>query len=181
VLAYDCTSRDGATATAVLMHPHPEMGGNRFHPVVETLHRGLPVNTLRFDFTSANVGVAQADVVEAIDLAPEGPIVLIGYSFGADIALTVTHPRVVGWFAVAPPLRVVDPGQMGAGADARPKLLAVPERDQYSSPARAAELTAGWVATSIVPIAGADHFLAGHERAVLQPALGWLPSVLPPG
>jgi hypothetical protein len=176
----ECTAREGAVATAVLLHPHPQMGGNRHHPIVEALYRGLPLNTLRFDFSSASVVVAHAEVVEAIEVAPDGPVVVMGYSFGADIALTVTHPRLLGWFAVAPPLRVVDPSQMAAAADARPKLLAVPERDQYSSPARATELTAHWLSASVVPIAGGDHFLIGHEAAVLDAALAWLPSVVAP-
>jgi alpha/beta superfamily hydrolase len=180
VPAFECIARDGAVATAVLLHPHPQMGGNRHHPIVEALYRGLPLNTLRFDFSSASAVVAHAEVVEAVEVAPDGPVVVMGYSFGADIALTVTHPRLLGWFAVAPPLRVVDPSQMAAAADARPKLLAVPERDQYSSPARATELTAHWLSASVVPIAGGDHFLVGHEAAVLDAALAWLPSVVAP-
>jgi uncharacterized protein len=180
VLVHDCTVRDGGAATAILLHPHPEMGGDRHHPVVDTLHRGLPISTLRFDFSSAAVDVAQAEVAEAIGLVPEGAIVLMGYSFGADIALSVADRRVLGWFAVAPPLRVVSPSAMAAATDARPKLLVVPEHDQYSPPARAVELTAGWVAASVVSIAGADHFLVGHSGAVLESALGWLPSVVAP-
>jgi alpha/beta superfamily hydrolase len=45
-----------ATALAVLLHPHPHFGGNRFHPFIEALFRRLPeigVTAIRFDFLSA--------------------------------------------------------------------------------------------------------------------------------
>jgi alpha/beta superfamily hydrolase len=179
VLAYDVTPRDPAAATAVLLHPHPDFGGNRFHPVVDALHRGLPITTIRFDFSSSAIPVAQAELLEAIDLAPSPAVILLGYSFGADVALSVADPRVLGWFAVAPPL-LGDPGRLAAATDPRPKRLAVPEHDQYSPPARAAEVTSAWPASTIVTIPGADHFLVGRSDAVLAAALAWLPSVVAP-
>jgi alpha/beta superfamily hydrolase len=180
MLRYDLTERPGSAATAILLHPHPDLGGERHHPVVTALYEGLPGSALRFDFTSSSVPVARAEVNEAIGLAPEGPVVLIGYSFGADIALTVVDPRVLGWFAVAPPLRVVDPETMAAARDARPKRLAVPELDQFSRPERAERLTSTWAAASVVTIAQSDHFLVGHGGAVLDAVLSWWPSVVGP-
>jgi len=177
VLAYDLTPRDPAAATAVLLHPHPDYGGNRFHPVVDALYRGLPVTTIRFDFSSSAAPVAEAELLAAIDLAPGPAVVLFGYSFGADVALGVADPRVLGWFAVAPPLRG-DPGLLAAATDPRPKRLAVPEHDQFSPPARAAEVTSAWPASTVVTIPGADHFLVGRSDAVLAAALAWLPSVV---
>jgi alpha/beta superfamily hydrolase len=178
VLRYDCTRRPDSAATAVVCHPHPDMGGDRHHPVVTALYDGLPLSTLRFDFTSSDVAVARAEVGAAIEAAPDPAVVLFGYSFGADIALTVADPRVVGWFVVAPPLGVVGPETMVAATDPRPKRLAVPELDQYSPPERAARMTANWTAASVVTIPGSDHFLVGHAADVLVAALDWLPSVL---
>jgi alpha/beta superfamily hydrolase len=178
VLACDVTTRDGAGVTAVLLHPHPDYGGDRFHPVVDTLYRGLPVSTLRFDFRSADPAAAGADVLEAIGSAPDAAVVLMGYSFGADIALSVGDPRVRAWFAVAAPLRVVDAATVPAGDDPRPKQLLVPELDQFSAPTRTAALTAAWRATSVVTLPGADHFLVGRSGPVLEAARGWLAAVL---
>jgi alpha/beta superfamily hydrolase len=174
---YDCTAREGSIATAILLHPHPDFGGNRYHPVVDALYHGLPVSTLRFDFSSSTVAVAQADVREAIDLAPDPAVVLIGYSFGADVALSIADARVLAWYVVAPPLRLVDPGAMAAPTDPRPKRLVVPDHDQYSPPGRAIEITAGWVATTVETIPG-DHFLVGHAAEVLASAVSWLPAVV---
>ncbi len=177
VLAYDLTPRDPAAATAVLLHPHPDFGGNRFHPVVDLLHRSLPITTIRFDFSSSAIPAARAELLEAIDLAPTPAVVLFGYSFGAEVALGVADPRVLGWFAVAPPL-LGDPGLLAAATDPRPKRLAVPEHDQFSPPERATEVTSAWPAATVVTIAGADHFLVGRADAVLAAALAWLPSVV---
>jgi len=180
MLSCDLTTRAGAACTAVLLHPHPDYGGDRFHPVVDALYHGLPVSTIRFDFRSSDPAAAGADLLEAIGRAPDADVVLMGYSFGADIALSVGDTRVRGWLAVAPPLRLVDAATMPAGGDARPKLLLVPELDQFSGPARTTGLTAAWPATSVVTLPGADHFLVGRSASVLEAALGWLPAVLGP-
>jgi hypothetical protein len=37
----------------------------------------------------------------------------------------------------------------------------VPEHDQFRPPAKAEEVTAGWVATTLEVVPQADHFLAG--------------------
>jgi len=80
------------------------------------------VAALRFNFRGVGAsegshggGVAeQLDVAAAIDALtaalPAGtPIVLAGWSFGADVCLCVGDERVAGWFCAAPPLRIVEP------------------------------------------------------------------------
>ena len=178
MLGYDCMTRDGSPATAVLLHPHPDMGGDRYHPVVDALYVGLPMTTLRLSFSSSDVTEARQDVAAAIELAPDPRVVLLGYSFGADIAACVADPRVLGWFLVAPPLAVVDPAEMSVGVDPRPKRLAVPDRDQFSSPERARQVTSEWVSTTVETIADSDHFLVGRADTVLGAARTWLPSVV---
>lgn len=108
----------------------------------------------------------RADVVAGVDvLHPivEGvPVVLAGWSFGADISLAVGDDRPGGWFAVAPPLRLVEAGDMVAASDPRPKLLVVPEHDQFRPPDSAREVTTGWQNTRVEVVRGADHFLVGR-------------------
>src|SRR5205823_8989980 len=86
------------------------------------------------------------DVVAALDaLHPivEGvPLILAGWSFGADTSLAVADDRVAGWFCAAPPLR--RPDDLVAGRDPRPKLLAIPEHDEYMPPGAAAAVTSSW-------------------------------------
>lgn len=170
-------------AGVLLTHPHPLHGGTMRSLVTSELFRLLPSRDLavvRFNFrgvegsegTHGGGRAERADVVAGLDglagLAPGVPIVVAGWSFGADVALSVTDERLAGWFAVAPPLRILPPGELLAAGDPRPKCLAVPEHDQFRSPASAAEVTAGWVATTLEVITGADHFCVGRTERVAE-------------
>ncbi len=180
---------DDPVAAAVICHPHPLHGGNMFAPVVDSLFSELStvgVVCLRFNFRGVGGSDGrhdygqgeQLDAIAAIDhLAEEHadlPIWAMGWSFGADITLGVTHPRLAGWFAVAPPLKIIDADTMGAAADPRPKLLCVPEHDQFNPPDEAARATSDWVNTSITVVPMADHFLAGGLTTVTARAKGLL-------
>ncbi|MCU1463884.1 MAG: Alpha/beta hydrolase [Acidimicrobiales bacterium] len=169
-------------AAAVLAHPHPQFGGTMRSIVPGTLFAALPaasVVALRFNFrgvegsegTFGDGRPERQDVVAAIDavwpIAEGLPLLLAGWSFGADTSLTVDDERVGGWLAVAPPLR--RPDDMAAvAADPRPKLLAVPQHDQYRDPDSAREVVAGWTATELRVVNGADHFLVGRVDRVAE-------------
>jgi alpha/beta superfamily hydrolase len=165
----------GSTIAAVLIHPHPDFGGDRFNHVVDAIYRTLPAagaSVARFDLSGAVPEQARADTLEAMDRIGAGRVALVGYSFGADVALGVDDGRVVGWFAVAPPLRFS--GFSSVAIDSRPKALLCAELDQFSPPERAQEITSGWENTSVATIAGADHFLNGHSGAVAEAARRWV-------
>jgi alpha/beta superfamily hydrolase len=172
---------DEPWAAAVLLHPHPQFGGNMRSIVPGTLFSALPeagVAVLRFNFRGVEgsegaygEGVAERqDAVAALDvLAPitEGlPLALAGWSFGGDTSLAVGDDRVAGWCAIAAPLRVIKLEDMVAPQDPRPKLLIVPEHDQYRPPDEARDLTADWPNTELEVIPGADHFFVGRVDRV---------------
>ena len=159
----------------MLAHPHPLYGGSMDAGLIDELFHllprrpvGGPVGALRFNFRGVGASTGTHDegraerldvaaaLASAHELAAEAdiPSFLCGWSFGADVSLTVGDPTHHGWVAVAAPLRIVPPAEMAAPSDTRPKLLVVPELDQFRSPAAAAEATAGWAATSLVTIAG---------------------------
>ena len=169
------------TGLAVLAHPHPLQGGDMRSLVTSELFRTLPqagLSCLRFNFrgVGASEGAHGGGTEEALDIRaavealgsshPELPLLLVGWSFGADVSLTVADPRIAAWCAIAPPLRVVDPSSMTAAIDPRPKRLLVPEHDQFNPPDKALEVVAGWAATEVVTIAGGDHFLVGKTQVV---------------
>ena len=180
-------------AGAVLAHPDPRQGGNMRSIVPGTLFEGLPaegVAALRFNFRgvagsggSYGGGIDEAqDLVAAldrlVDAMPSGvPVILAGWSFGADVSLTVDDGRLAGWFCAAPPLRVVDPATMVAAHDPRPKLLAVPERDQFRPPASAREVVSGWTNCRLEVVAGADHFFVGRTDRLTPLCLELLQSL----
>jgi alpha/beta superfamily hydrolase len=171
----DTNDAPGSPLTAVLLHPHPDMGGNRFNHVVDTLYRSLPAHgftAARFDFSSSDIAVATAEVAAVVDACGPGRAALIGYSFGAGVALRVTSPHVAGWFVVAPYL---EPGaDVGAASDPRPKRVLVAEQDQWCPPARVRPAVAGWANTSVTTLPGADHFLMGATAPVADAAAEWL-------
>jgi alpha/beta superfamily hydrolase len=177
----------------VLTHPHPLHGGSMHATVVEALFRALPmagVTCLRFNFRGVQGSQGRhgygrderTDVATAIEAVVEAcpglPVVAAGWSFGADVALSVDDERIAGWFAVAPPLRVLPLEELVAGAAGRPVLLAVPANDQFCPPDDARRRTAGWASTRIVEIPGADHFLAGHLPEVVDLARSFVDEVV---
>jgi alpha/beta superfamily hydrolase len=176
---------DGASAIAVLSHPHPMMGGDMTTPVPDALFRGLPersIGALRFNFRGVGEsggrhggGVEEvADVVAAIEQAGEvgggATVWLAGYSFGADVSLQVADDRIGGWVLIAPTLRTVPPASMLAGDDDRPKHLLVPEHDQFCGPVDAEVFVSecDWRATTVSVVPGADHFLTGRLDVVVD-------------
>ena len=165
-------------AKVVLAHPHPQHGGNMHSLVVSTLFThlvGSGCAVLRFNFRGVGRSEGehdfgegeQLDVRAAVDAMASAsdsqcPLVLAGWSFGADLALTCDAPDLAGWFLVAPPLRVLDAGRFKAAQDPRPKWLAVPERDQFNPPDQAQAAIANWTNAEVHPVGGADHFLVGR-------------------
>jgi len=178
---------DDARAAAVLAHPHPQFGGNMRSIVIGALFEALPaagVAALRFNFRgvegsegSYDDGHAERnDIVAAVDLLhpiTEGlPLLLAGWSFGADTSLAVDDERATAWFAVAPPLR--RPDELVAAHDTRPKLLAIPEHDQFRSPDSAAPIVRDWDNTETRIVRGADHFLVGRTDKAAELCLEFL-------
>ena len=165
-------------ALAVLLHPHPDFGGNRFHPFVDALHRQLPdagVAAFRFDFSSSDLANAHREAVDAIDAASERwsplPVVLVGYSFGAGVAAGVDDDRIAAWYLLAPPITELERATIGR--DPRPKAIVVPEHDQFFPPATVGRIIATWASTTFTVAEGADHFL-GAVEPIATGAVEWI-------
>ena len=179
---------DGARGGAVLLHPHPRFGGNRLNAVVAALFRSLPadgVAALRFDFRpgaggeGGNLGPERLDALAGLDVlaahVPDVPMAVVGYSFGAAVALGVEHPAVTARVAIAPPLAVMDVEPSGA----LPTLVLVPAYDQFSPPSAVQPIVADWPATTFEVVDGADHFLVGQAGTVADRVAAWLADLLP--
>lgn len=183
-------------ALVTLSHPHPLYGGDMHNPLIDWLFRALPeraIGVLRYNFRGAgrstgefDGGVGEVDDATAAfaataELAPDLPLVSVGWSFGSVVSLAADHERLAGWIAVAPPLGagLGGSGEPHAATDARPKLLLVPEHDQFCPPDRAAAATQGWANTDLVVLAGTDHSIAGRADDVVDAAQTMVESVLP--
>jgi len=175
---------DDARAAVVLCHPHPQYGGTMRSIVISALFDALPkqgVACLRFNFrgVEGSDGVygegrdEPVDVVAAIDAAsiavPGAPRVLVGWSFGADMALTVDDPRIAGWVGIAPPLRFRTARDFSkVAADERPKLLVLAEHDEFRAPREIEAEVAGWAHTRVEVVPGASHFFVGRTERVVE-------------
>jgi hypothetical protein len=172
-----------ALATAVLCHPHPKYGGTMRSIVISALFEALPkraVGCLRFNFRGVEGSEGSytegrdepLDVAAALDAAAEaavaGPLALIGWSFGADIALAIDDPRITGWVGIAPPLRFRPERAYDAvGDDPRPKLLVLAANDEFRAPAEIEAETSAWTSTRIETVPGASHFFVGRTERVV--------------
>ena len=176
-------------AAMVLCHPHPRYGGTMRSIVIGALFDALPragVTCLRFNFRGVGASEGRHDEGrgEGLDAraalgargaraAASAPVVLAGWSFGADVALSVDDPRLAGWLAIAPPLHVRDPSA-GVARDPRPKLLALAEHDEVRSPDEVAALVADWATTETVVIGGASHFFVGRTDRLVEVATAFV-------
>jgi hypothetical protein len=183
-MAGDVHTADEALGVAVLLHPHPDFGGNRFHPFIDGLFRRLPevaVSAVRFDFTSA-----ERPRFERRSWPPSMPRPSNGRSFRSSWPATPSGPasrRVsttngsgVGTCWHRPPPCCPPPL---SGATPRPKALAVPEYDHFSPPEIIADVVAGWATTTVTTVPNTDHFL-GVVRPMVDAALDWIGSTLAP-
>ena len=166
----------------VLCHPHPQYGGTMRSIVISALFDALPhagATALRFNFRGVEQSTGAYDdgrgetddaraalraLRDAID--PETPIVLVGWSFGGDVALSVLDPDVRAWVAIAPPLRFAPTDAVGA--DPRPKLLLLGEHDEVRPPDDVVSLASAWTATEVQVIPGASHFFIGRTDHVIR-------------
>ena len=181
VLEGDLLEPADATGSAVVCHPHPLYGGSRQDAVVAALTRafvGAGRRVLRFDFRGSGAsggthdsGGAERDdlraAIEAVDPGG-GPLTIAGYSFGADIALSVDHPSVDRWIVVAPPLAAVAADELVAPSDPRPVTVIAAAHDQFNSPEQLRPRMATWTGATLHVVASADHFFAGAHRRVSE-------------
>ena len=138
-----------ARAVAVVAHPHPLHGGTLHNPVVfhteRELHH-LGITTLRFNFRGVGTSDGEhdegrgetEDIGAAVSwlraLAPDAPLLLVGYSFGSwcSIRHAVEEPAVAGVLAVGLPVRKYPFDEIDRLA--RPLAVVQGTEDEFGSP-----------------------------------------------
>ena len=138
---------------AVLAHPHPRYGGSRHVHMIEAWFQALPaagLTTIRFDFRGGGASGGShtggerepLDVSAAIAALPgteELPLLVAGWSFGAEILLAHPAPEIAAWVAVAPPASQRPTGNSGrrrpaAHSDPGPRARPVRSPRQWPEP-----------------------------------------------
>ena len=102
----DVPEQGTARGVAVIAHPHPLFGGTMHNKVVQTLAKAFVQcgwQTVRFNFrgVGASAGMHDGGLGEADDMlavigqvAPQGPLALAGFSFGAFVTSQVAQTLV---------------------------------------------------------------------------------------
>lgn len=169
---------DNPRAAVVVLHPHSLRDGSMYAIVPSEIMRTFPehdIAVLRLNFRgvgksqgSFEDGVGEvhdaiAGIKAAFDILEGLPIVLMGSSFGADVALSVFDDRLDGWCASAPPMRLEKLSRFErTGHNPRPKFIAIPERDELRTPDEVRDFTRTWQSTEVMVIKGATHMLVGR-------------------
>jgi alpha/beta superfamily hydrolase len=186
----DLTVPPDPRAAAIVCHPHPQYGGTRRDHVVGALYGLLPhlgIAALRFDFRSRFDGGrgerldAEAALGELRAHVPGVPLLAVGYSFGAMIALGVATGSQGADDSVTAVVAVAAPLTMAGDAVPRPTiptLLIVPAHDQFCDPEAARTAVADWPDVDVATVEMADHFLQGRTGAVAEAAAAWLDELL---
>ncbi len=153
---------------AVVLHPHPQYGGDMDNHVVTAVVAALAARgatTIRFNFRGAGASDgaydggrgeasdAMAAVAAARRAAPDAKLVLAGYSFGAMIAAAVaTEVAPDALVLVSPP---VGTSSLPAHDPALPTFVIAGDRDQIAPAAAMRALASTSCRTAVV--AGVDH------------------------
>lgn len=173
----------GRPVALVLCHPHPLYGGTMRSIVVSALFDAMPGRgfaCLRFNFRGVERSTGEhsegrdepLDVLAALDeivaLVPDAKVVVAGWSFGGDMALSVTDARIAAWVAIAPPLRFRGGGFGDVAHDARPKHFVLGQHDEIRSADEVAREVAAWNRTTVDVVPGASHFFVGRTDRVVD-------------
>jgi uncharacterized protein len=170
-----------AVAAAVICHPHPRGGGTMNNNVVYRTAKALVasgVTALRFNFRGVGAstgshdnGVGEEDDVRAaVDFlrthAPDLPIWIAGFSFGARVGLTVgaRSDDVVKLLGIGLALDMFDYGFLASCR--KPKAIVQASHDEYGGRDKIEAAVRGmsepkrlWV------VEGATHLFPGHLDA----------------
>lgn len=171
--------------SAVLCHAHPRHGGSKDHPILwairnELAHRGFAVLAFNFRGTMGSAGIYGgghtevkdvAAAIERVREASDGPTVVVGWSFGANVALrgALEDPRVEALALIGLPLRhdldiPPTPAPTELRMLRRPVLLLSGEHDAYSPEGDLRELASALPNAEVAIVAGTDHYLWRRER-----------------
>ena len=186
--------------SAVICHAHPRHGGSKDHPILwaarnELAHRGFVVLAFNFRGTMGSAGTYAGGRSETKDVAAaigrarqeaEGPTVVVGWSFGANVALreALEDERVAALALVGLPLEhsldipgVPSPAELRPFR--RPVLLLAGEHDGFVPEPRLRELASAFPNAEVAIVAGTDHYLWRHEREAAATVGGFAERVLP--
>ena len=197
---------DSCSACALLLNPHPMMGGRMDNNLVEALASGLAyhgISALRFDYSGVGESEgAEIDIARSMNRfwatghAPEDerfvedacaanewlcatlltPAFLIGYSFGAHVAACVCNADTPGIAMISPTLAQ----HSFESLDVYPfPIHVVYSSDDFATDV---DVTETWIASmghrgTCTRFDDVNHFFRGQEHAVVKDCASWIERV----
>jgi uncharacterized protein len=175
--------------SAVLCHPHPRHGGSKDHPLLWAIRNelaavhGLAVLGFNFRGVMGSTGTYGGGRDEVRDAAAaigtvraalehELPTILIGWSFGANVAVrtAIDDRRVAALVLIGLPLVPGDlslpplPDATDLRALRRPALLLAGEHDTFAPAEELRAYAERFPQAEAVIVAGTDHYFWRRER-----------------
>ena len=179
-------------ATVVLCHPHPQYGGTMRSIVISALFEALPgqgIACLRFNFrgVEGSEGALRRGPRRAARRrrrarrgsrppAPTGPLVLVGWSFGADMALARRRPahRGLGRYRAAAALPCRGRLRRGRRTTRGRSCSCSPRTTSSARPARSKRRRASWTQHARRGGRGREPLLRGPHRSGRRRSIGRL-------
>lgn len=183
---YHCTNHKNAPV-ALILHPHPQRGGNMNNKVVFALYKafsGLGFNVLRFNFRgvgrsegSYSQGEGElGDAAACLDwLQTQNPepfhCWVAGFSFGAWVGmqLLMRRPEFNGFISVSPPANLYDFSFLApcptSGLVLQGDLDTIVPKDAALRLSNRLSSQKG-ISVDFQLIKGADHFFKDHLNAI---------------
>lgn len=170
-------------AVLLTLHPLPTHGGFMDSHILRKAANRLPaladLSVLRFNTrgTTSPQGTSEGSFSEGIDEKRDleaaleflksrglGPIWLVGWSFGTELAIKYGFDKdIAGAILLSPPLRRSGEQDLVKWVGSGKKLVAlVPEHDEYLAPAAALERFAVLPEAEVIPVDGAKHLWVGE-------------------
>ncbi len=177
---------------AVVCHPHPRHGGSKDHPLLWAIRnelagaRGLGVVVFNFRGVMGSTGSygggrdeirdARAAIGWMLAADPALPLLRVGWSFGASVALreALDDRRVTALALVGLPLRPNDLSlpPLPEPVDLRhlrpPTLLMAGEHDEYCPPDALRSFASSLPHAEVNVVTGTDHYFWRREREAAQ-------------
>jgi len=170
-------------AVLLTLHPLPTHGGFMDSHILRKAANRLPalanLSVLRFNTrgTSSPHGTSEGSFGDGIDEQHDveaalefvrsrslGPIWLVGWSFGTELAIKYGFDKdIAGAILLSPPLRRSGEQDLVKWIGRGKKLIAlIPEHDEYLAPAAALERFAVLPEAEVIPVDGAKHLWVGE-------------------
>ena len=170
-------------AVLLTLHPLPTHGGFMDSHILRKAANRLPaladLSVLRFNTrgTTSPHGISEGSFGDGIDEQHDveaalefvrsrnlGPIWLVGWSFGTELAIKYGFDKdIAGAILLSPPLRRSGEQDLEKWIGSGKKLIAlIPEHDEYLAPAAALERFAVLPEAEVIPVDGAKHLWVGE-------------------